>query len=157
MEDQILLSPEGREKLTGELEQLKTVRRREVAARIKAARQFGDLSENAEYDEAKNEQGFVEGRILELEKVLGLAVVVDGDGVDPDEITIGSTVTLEDKVSGKSVDYTIVSPPEADPAASRISYLSPVGKAVFGLRPGAQVKIRLPRGTVEYSIVSVRR
>lgn len=157
VEDQILLSPEGYKKLDEELQHLRTVRRREVAERIKKARQFGDLSENAEYDDAKNQQAFLEGRIITIEKMLRQAVVVDGYGVDPSEVNIGSLVTLKDSSTGEKYTYTIVGSPEAEPSANRISYLSPVGKAVFGQKAGSHVKVKLPRGWVEYTIVSVER
>ncbi len=157
MEDEILLSPEGYERLDAELEHLRTVKRREVATRIKEARALGDISENAEYDEAKNSQAFVEGRIITLEKILRHAVVVDGQDGDPSEVTVGSVVTLKDLDAGKEYQYTIVGSPEADPGSKKISYLSPVGKAVFGKKEGDRVKAKLPRGNVEYLIAKVER
>ncbi len=157
VEDEILLSPEGYQKLDDELRHLRTVKRREVAERIKIARQFGDLSENAEYDDAKNQQAFVEGRIMTVEKLLRLAVVVDGSDIDPTEVNIGSAVTVRDENTGDQYRYTIVGSPEADPAANRISYLSPVGKSLFGKQAGSRVAVKLPRGMVHYEILSVER
>jgi|SRR5579875_1102956 len=154
---EILLTEGGLKKLEEELEYLKTVRRREVAERIKIARDFGDLSENSEYEEAKNEQAFVEGRILTLEKLLRNARVVSESDADPRRVTIGSTVTLRDLVSGEIYEYTIVGSNESDPAQARISYQSPVGQAVLDQLTGSQVEVRLPRGTARYEIVGVAR
>lgn len=157
MEEEILLSPEGYEKLDKELQHLRTVKRREIARTIKQARELGDISENAEYEEAKNSQAFVEGRIITLENILRHAIVVDGADGDPSEVTIGSVVTLRDTSSGAQHSYIIVGSPEADPRSKKISYLSPVGKAVFGKKEGDVVRAKLPKGTVSYEITSVER
>jgi transcription elongation factor GreA len=156
-EREVLLTAEGLRRLEEELEFLKTVRRREVAERIKLARDFGDLTENSEYEEAKNEQAFVEGRILTLEKLLRNARIVSDNEVDPQSVNVGSTVTLRDLGTGEIVSYTIVGSSEADPAQSRISYQSPVGQAVFGKPVGSQVEVRLPGGFARYEIVAVSR
>ncbi len=155
--NEVLLTPEGLRKLEQELEHLKTVKRREVAERIKVAREFGDISENSEYEEAKNEQAFIEGRIATLEKMLRHARVVADDEVDPRQVNIGSTVTLRDSETGEVVSYMIVGSSEADPRQSRISYQSPVGKAVMGRVVGSVVEVRLPSGLARYEIVGVTR
>lgn len=154
---EILLSTEGLRKLEQELEELKTVRRREVAQRIKQAREFGDISENSEYEEAKNEQAFVEGRIMTLEKMLRQARVVDEDTIDPGVVNIGSVVTLEDLESNEQFTYKIVGSNEADPSRNLISYQSPVGQSVFKKKADDIVEVRLPGGVTKYKIVSVTR
>lgn len=152
---EILLTREGLEKLEQELNYLKTVKRREVAERIKVAREFGDISENSEYEEAKNEQAFVEGRIASLERILRNARVVEGEGNDPVEVNVGKSVTLKDLATGEVSQYTIVGSSEADPRRGRISYESPVGRAVMKQRPGAVVEVRLPGGVARYEIIAV--
>ena len=154
---EVLLSAEGLKKLEEELEHLKTVKRREVAQRIKTAREFGDLSENSEYEEAKNEQAFIEGRINTLEKMLRQAKVVDQESVDPDVVHIGSTVTLKDLSTGEEFTYKIVGSNEADPSDNLISYQSPVGQAVFKRRAKDVVEVRLPGGVTKYEILAVSR
>ncbi|HHW17447.1 MAG TPA: transcription elongation factor GreA [Firmicutes bacterium] len=154
-EREILLSPEGKKNLEEELNYLKLVRRKEVAERIKAAREFGDLSENAEYEDAKNEQAFVEGRILTLEKILRHAKVTQDGDKNSEVVTIGSTVTVKDLLNGKIYQYTIVGSQEADPSKKRISNESPVGKALLGQKPGAIVSVVVPAGTFKYQIMSI--
>jgi transcription elongation factor GreA len=156
-EDQILLTAEGLRKLEQELEQLKQVRRREVAERIKVAREFGDLSENSEYEAAKNEQAWVESRIMALENQLRNARIVKDSEVDPERVNIGTTVKLKDLGSGEILEYTIVGASEADPLNNRISYQCPVGQAVFGQAVGATVEVRLPAGVARYQIVELVR
>ncbi|MDI3269092.1 MAG: transcription elongation factor GreA [Bacillota bacterium] len=155
--NELLLTQEGLRKLEEELEYLKTVRRREVAERIKIARDFGDISENSEYEEAKNEQAFVEGRIAALEKALRNARVVAEEEVNPEQVNVGTTVVLRDVQTGEEFRYNIVGSHEADPSRQRISYQSPVGKAIFGRRAGETVDVRLPDGVVQYEIVKVER
>ena len=155
-EREVLLSPEGKKNLEEELNHLKLVRRKEVAERIKAAREFGDLSENAEYEDAKNEQAFVEGRIMTLEKMLRHAKLVVEDQINSDTVTIGSTVKVKDLNKGNSLEYTIVGSHEADPARKRISNESPVGRALLGQKPGSVVSVMVPAGTFKYEIVSIR-
>lgn len=154
-EREIILSPEGKEMFQAELNHLKLVRRREIAERIKAARTFGDLSENAEYEDAKKEQAFVEGRILRLENILRRAVITQNGGRNSDAIEIGSTFTLKDISNGKTQQYTIVGSQEADPGRRRISNESPVGRAVLGQKPGTVVNIVVPAGTFQYEVVSI--
>lgn len=144
---EVLLTPEGLQKLEGELNHLKTVRRKEVAERIKAARDFGDLSENSEYDDAKNEQAFIESRIAQVEQMLRNARIVTDEDVDPDTVHIGSVVTVRDLEDGSVETYTVVGSNEGDPSRGRISYQSPVGKALLGRRAGEQVEVRTPAGS----------
>ncbi len=152
-----LFTVEGMKKMEEELEYLKTVKRVEVAERIKVARSFGDLSENAEYDAAKNEQAFMEGRIMELENTLRNAQVVSEDEVPSDTITVGSSVLLRDTASGREMTYYLVGSSESDPFKGRISNESPVGRALFGRKIGETVKIAVPAGTLNYTIVSISR
>lgn len=156
-EKEVILSPEGLKRIEEELEYLKSVRRREVAERIKQARQFGDINENSEYDDAKNEQAFIEGRIITLEKQLRNARVVTNSGDAPDQVTIGSTVKVKDVQSGEISEYTIVGSAEADPSRRKISNESPVGKALLGLRAGSRVQITVPLGVLDYEITEVTR
>jgi len=154
---EVLLSKEGLQKLERELQHLKSVRRREVAERIRQSRDFGDINENSEYEEAKNEQAFVEGRILTLENILRHATVVDEEDIDPDTVHIGSRVTLKDEDTGSTFEYTIVGSTEAEPAKFKISYQSPVGAAVFGKSPGETVRVKLPAGVATYTLLRVER
>lgn len=152
-----LVTKEGLEKLVEELNYLKTTRRREVAARIKEAISFGDLSENSEYEESKNEQAFVEGRILELEEQVKNAKIISDQHKETRTVQLGSTVHL--KHIGKSKEdmevYTIVGSTEADPFGGKISNESPVGNALLDKQKGDKVKVAVPAGTVEYEIVKV--
>jgi len=154
-EKEVILSPEGLKALEAELENLKSVRRREVAERIKQARQFGDLTENAEYDSAKNEQAFIEGRIITLEKMLRNARVWDASAQEKNTVGIGTKVNIRDVQSGKVSAYTIVGATEADPLNNRISNESPVGKAVLGKKAGQVVSVTAPIGILKYEIVSI--
>ncbi|NPV70960.1 MAG: transcription elongation factor GreA [Firmicutes bacterium] len=154
-EKEVILSPEGLRKIEGELDHLKSVRRREVAERIKQARQFGDINENSEYDDAKNEQAFIEGRIITLEKILRNAKVVTGSGNAPDQVTIGSTVKVKDLQTGEIHEYMIVGSAEADPSMQKISNESPVGKALLGLRTGSVVSVSVPVGVLNYEITEI--
>ena len=154
---EVLLTPAGLKKLEDELEQLKSVRRREVAERIKQAIEFGDITENAEYEEAKNEQAFIEGRILTLEKTLRNARVIEAGEIGTEEVTIGSTVKVEDVDHGEAFEYTIVGSMEADPSANKISYESPVGRALLGQKKGDTVEVKVPIGTLRYRINDILR
>lgn len=155
-EREVLLSPEGKKSLEEELNYLKLVRRKEVAERIKAAREFGDLTENAEYENAKNEQAFVEGRIMALEKMMRHAKVIQEGQRKPGIVTIGSTVTVKDLGKDKVYEYTIVGSHEADPSKKRISNESPVGRALLGQKAGAVVSVLVPAGTFRYQVVSIQ-
>ena len=142
----MILTEEGLGKLKAELEHLTTERRREVAERIKEAREFGDISENSEYDDAKNEQAMLESRIAQIEERLRSATVVDTRKVSKDEVGFGSVVNVKDQKSGKSVVYTIVGSAEADLTAGKISNESPVGQALIGQKRNAIVDVPLPNG-----------
>ena len=155
--NEIILTLDGIKKLEEELERLKTVSRKEVAARIKDAKAFGDLTENAEYDEAKNEQAFIEGRILQIENTLRNARVVDDDELDTDSVAIGITVKVLDINEDEELVYTIVGSAEADPINGRISNDSPVGRALIGQRRGAEVSVQTPGGGVTMRLLDIFR
>lgn len=151
-----ILTPEGLRRLEEEFEHLKTAKRREVAERIKTSKEFGDISENAEYEDAKNEQAFIEGRILQLDSMLRNAKVIDNHDAPADTITVGSTVGLRDLGSGEEIAYTIVGSAEADPDRDRISNESPVGRALLGRRAGEVVEVLVPAGKMKYSVLKIR-
>ena len=155
-EKETILTPEGLRKLEEELEFLKTVKRKEVAERIKQSKEFGDLMENSEYEDAKNEQAFIEGRILTVEGMLRNAKVINDHDVRSDVVTVGSTVHLADE-AGEQLTYTIVGSPEADPRRDRISNESPVGRALLGKRRGETVTVKAPAGTIRYTIRAIKR
>jgi transcription elongation factor GreA len=146
MSRDVILTREGLKKLTEELEQLQSTGRREVAARIKEAREFGDISENSEYDDAKNEQAQIESRILQLSERLRQATVVDSQDVRTDIVQVGSTVDFTDEGTGKAQVFTIVGSAEAAPGEGKLSNESPVGKALLGHKQGAVVTVLLPKG-----------
>jgi transcription elongation factor GreA len=154
MPKDVILTPEGLAGLKAELEQLSTTRRREVAARIKEAREFGDISENAEYDDAKNEQAMLEARIAQLEDKLRSATVIDASDLDTSVVRVGSTVHVED-ATGKTTKYTIVGSAEAKPADLRLSNDSPVGKALLGRKSGEEVAFSTPRGERRLKITKI--
>lgn len=154
---EVILTVEGLKKLEDELEQLKTVRRREVAGRIKQAIEFGDISENSEYEDAKNEQAFIEGSILALEKKLRNARVIDSNDVDVATVSVGSTVRIQEMGSGEELDYTIVGSVEADPVKNKISNESPVGKALLGHSIGDVVDISVPVGVIKYKVLNISK
>ena len=146
MPKDVILTPDGLEKLKSELEYLSTEKRREVAARIKEAREFGDISENAEYDDAKNEQAMLESKIAQLEEKLRAATVIDARAVGTDVVSIGTTVHVKDQGNGRSETYTIVGSSEANPAERKLSNESPVGKALIGGKRNEIVAVVLPNG-----------
>ena len=146
MPKDVILTPEGLEKLKDELELLSTARRREVAERIKEAREFGDISENSEYDDAKNEQAMLESRIAQLQDKLRMATVIDSKDLSTEEVQVGSVVHVKDEKTGKSVKYTIVGSAEANPEESKLSNESPVGRALIGHKRGDEVAVQVPRG-----------
>ncbi len=153
MEKPVLLTPEGRQKLERELEELRTVKRAEIAERIKYAKDFGDISENAEYEDAKNEQGMLEGRILVLETMLRNAVIIESSNADNSVVGIGSVVEVKDEF-GKQT-FTIVGPAEVDVAAGKISMESPVGKAILGHKAGETMLVQSPGGPREIKITKI--
>lgn len=152
---QIVLTDEGLLKLEQELESLKTEKRQEVAEKIKIARGFGDLSENAEYDAAKEEQAQVEARIVQLEKMLKNAKVIDQDDIDLNKVSIGTRVKVYDEEFGEEVEYSIVGSTEADPYTNKISDESPVGRGLIGRNIGETVEIETPGGMVSLKILSI--
>ncbi|MGI6362794.1 MAG: transcription elongation factor GreA [Bacillota bacterium] len=153
---EVILTPDGYRRLEEELEALRTVRRREVAERIKEALSFGDITENAEYDDAKQEQAFLEGRILYLEKTLRNARVLEEDEISAEKVGIGSKVLLRDLEYNEELEYTIVSSAEANPNDNKISISSPVGKAISGKPVGSIVEVVVPAGTLKYEILGIR-
>jgi len=157
MGEEVFLTREGMEKLEAELQHLKSVRRKEVADRIKEAREYGDIVENSEYDDAKNEQAFVEGRIKDLEKLLRNVQIISEEEGDAgnNEVKIGSTVELKDLESGEKFTYTLVGSAEADPSENKISNESPVGSAILGRKAGEKVEVEVPAGIIEYEIINI--
>jgi transcription elongation factor GreA len=146
MARETVLTPKGLQELKSKLEELQTERRREVAARIKEAREFGDIAENAEYDDAKNEQAMLEKQIADLEEKLRHARVIDKKSVNTDTVGVGVVVHVKDQKTDKSTRYTIVGSAEADPAENKLSNESPVGKALMGHKRGEIVSVPVPRG-----------
>lgn len=155
MQKEVALTPEGQAKLEDELKHLETVRRREVGERIKEAKEFGDISENSEYDDAKNEQAWVESRIIEINQILAHATIIASPKKN-DKVVLGSKVELRDVESGEIHIYRVVGSAEANPAEMKISNESPVGQAIIGRKKGDSVPVTLPSGKVlEYAIVSI--
>jgi transcription elongation factor GreA len=154
---QMLYTQEGYQALVDELEYLKGTKRQQVKEDIATARSFGDLSENAEYDEARNEQAKVEARIKELEELILGAVIVDESKIDTSIINMGSIVKVYDKEFDETVEYSIVGSNEADPFQNRISDMSPIGKALVGKRAGDEVTVEAPNGTIVLQIIEVSR
>lgn len=152
---QILLTDEGLLKLEQELEMLKTQKRQEVAEKIKVARGFGDLSENSEYDAAKEEQGQVEARIVQLENMLKNAKVIDEDEIDLNIVSVGTRVKVYDEEFEEELEYSIVGSTEADPDQNKISDESPVGRALIGRKIGEIVDVETPGGTIQFKILSI--
>ncbi|MDD2573115.1 MAG: transcription elongation factor GreA [Firmicutes bacterium] len=157
VQKEIVLTLAGLEKLEDELEVLKTKKRREIAERIKQAIAFGDITENSEYDEAKKEQAFIEGRIGTIENLLKNAKVIDDEDISVDVVSIGSLVTVKDLAYDETVEYKIVSSAEADPSRLMISNESPVGKALMGHEAGDVVEIMVPDGSIEFRIVEIKK
>ena len=153
----VILTPEGYEQLKAELDVLRGEKRREVADRIAAAREFGEIAENAEYDDAKNEQMMLEHRISQLEERLANAQLIDKKKVDTSVVSIGSVVRLRDVDAKQSVEYFIVGSAEANPAEQKLSNESPVGKAIMGRKKGETVEVVTPRGSkVKFKIMEIR-
>ncbi len=157
MAKQIIVSHEGLKKLQQELEHLKTVKRKEVAQAIQKARAYGDLSENSEYDEAKNEQAEIEGKIAHLEETLANAIVLDDAELGTDKVNVGNKVTVHNIDEGEETEYKIVSTTEADPMQFLISDDSPLGKALIGQRKGDSINVETPMGIVKYTITNISK
>lgn len=151
------VSKEGYKKLEEDLEYLVTVRRSEVAAKLKEARSFGDLSENAEYDEAKNEQGILEARITELEQMIANAVIVDDDAISSEEITIGSKIKLQDLELDTIETLQIVGSTESDPDNGKISDDSPIGKAALKKKAGEIFEVEAPVGLLKFKVLEISK
>jgi transcription elongation factor GreA len=146
----------GKEKLEQELDQLKTVKRKEVVERIKIARSFGDLSENSEYDSAKEEQAFVEGRITTLENMIRNAKIIQEDELSTDAVSLGRTVTFVELPDGDEESYTVVGSAEADPFEGKISNDSPIAKSLMGKKVGDEVTVQTPGGEMNVRITSIK-
>ena len=157
MENEVLVTREGYEKMLEDLEQLKSIKRQEVSERIRQAIEFGDISENSEYEDAKNEQAFVEGKILSLEKKIANAKIIDEAAIDTHQVSLGCHVVLEDLDRKETNEYIIVGSAEADPLKMKISNESPVGKEVLGKKRGQKVTVVTPGGNVRYKIVSISK
>ncbi len=155
-EKQVMLTEEGLKKLEEKLDHLKTVRRGAVAERIKQAIEFGDISENSEYEDAKNEQAFIEGEIMTLEKMLRNSHIIE-EGVNNDTVHLGCTVIIKDLEFNEDLEYTIVGSAEADPTEFKISNESPVGEAIIGQQVGSTVEVHVPAGVLKYKIVEIKR
>jgi transcription elongation factor GreA len=154
-EKETVLTREGLLKLELELEDLKTVHRKEVNDRIRQAKEFGDISENAEYEDAKQEQAFVEGRIMKVEAMIRNARIIDISDAVSDEVHLGTTVKIKDVKAGLSLEFTIVGSTEADPVSHRLSNESPLGKALLGHKKGETIEVTTPRGVVAYKIEGI--
>ncbi|MDE1471390.1 transcription elongation factor GreA [Eubacterium limosum] len=157
MNEELVMTQEGLDNLKKRLEYLKTVKRYEVAARIKTAREYGDLSENAEYDEAKSEQGFVEGEISELEAKIKKVKVIDDNDIHTEDVGVGSIVKVKDLEFGDTEEYKIVGSAESDIIQNKLSNESPVGRGLIGAKVGQVVTIPIPDGEVQYEILDIRR
>lgn len=157
MAKKVLLTSEGLAKLQDELDNLKNVRRKENTAALKVAKSFGDLSENSEYDEAKNEQAEIEARISEIENMLKNAEIIDEDGIATDVVSIGSKVTVKDLEDNEVTEYFLVGSTEADPMKGKISDESPVGNALLGHKVGETVSVEAPMGIIQYEIVNISK
>lgn len=155
-EKEVILTLDGLAKLEKELDFLKTVRRREVAERIKQALEFGDITENSEYEDAKNEQGFIEGRILSIEKMLRNAKLIDEQDAQAGVVGLGSKVTLTEVNKSSKTEYMIVGSAEADPEQAKISNESPVGRALMGKKVGNVVTVEAPVGAIKYKIMAIK-
>lgn len=153
---EVILTPEGYEKLKQEIEYLSTDKRREIADRIRTAREFGDIAENAEYDDAKNEQALLEHRIITLQERLKAARVIEAGEVSSDVVSIGVRVKLKDMDAGETVEYHIVGSVEANPAEQKLSNESPVGKAIIGHKKGDVVEVSAPRGSLKFKILDIK-
>lgn len=155
MAKQVLVTREGLKNLESELENLKTVKRKEISEKIKVALSFGDLSENSEYDEAKNEQAITEARILELENMLKNVKIIDEQELSTEIVYVGSKIKVHDLEFDEILDYKIVGPSEADPIAGKISDESPVGSGLLGKKVGEEVEIETPGGLAKYKILEI--
>ena len=157
IENEVVLTAGGLKKIEDELEHLRTVHRREVADRIRDSKQFGELAENAEYEDAKMEQAFIEGRILDLKRILHSAIVICEDEVQTDSVGIGSKVKVKELGIKEKWEFTIVGSVEADPLEDRVSNESPVGEALMEHKVGDTVEVHTPEGPTKYKIISISK
>jgi transcription elongation factor GreA len=155
-EKEIVLTAEGLHKLEEELDHLKTVHRQEVNERIRQAKEFGDITENAEYEDAKQEQAFVEGRILKLEAMIRNARLIDESEFTSGEVHLGATVKVKDVTNNRSFEFTIVGSAESDPGNQRISNEAPIGRALMGKKKGDEVVVITPKGSVNYKVEQIK-
>jgi transcription elongation factor GreA len=153
---EVILTPDGYKKLQQEIDYLSTEKRRDIAERIRVAREFGDIAENAEYDSAKNEQAHLEARIAVLEERLKNARVVTRKEIKSGEVSVGTKVRLRDVKANKTVEYHIVGSAEANPAENKLSNESPVGQAIMGRKKGETVEVAAPRGTLKFKIMDIK-
>ena len=153
---EVILTPEGFKKLQREIDILRGEKRREVAERIRVAREFGDIAENAEYDDAKNEQAMLEHKIAQLEERLLSARVITKKEISKDSVSVGATVRLRDMQANKTFEYHIVGSAEANPAENKLSNESPVGKAIMGRKKGEVVEVSAPRGSLKFKIMEIK-
>ena len=153
---EVILTPEGYENLKQEIDHLRNNKRREVAERIRVAREFGDIAENAEYDDAKNEQAMLEHKIAQLEERLLSARVITKKEISKDQVSVGSKVRLRDMQANKTFEYHIVGSAEANPAQQKLSNESPVGKAIIGHKKGDVVEVSAPRGALKFKILEIK-
>ena len=153
---EVILTPEGYEKLKQEIDHLQNDKRREVAERIRIAREFGDIAENAEYDDAKNEQAMLEHKIMQLEERILSARVITKKEISKDSVSVGSTVRLRDLQAAKTFEYHIVGSVEANPNENKLSNESPIGKAILGRKKGETIEVSAPRGALKFKILEIR-
>ncbi len=156
-EREVILTARGLKKIEEELDQLRTVHRKRVADRIRESMHFGEMGENSEFEDAKNEQAFVEGRIEELRQILAVARVLEGEDILTDTVSVGSVVKVRDLENSDDWEWTIVGTVEADPAENRISNESPVGKALMNLKVGQVAEVEIPAGLARYEILQIRK
>jgi transcription elongation factor GreA len=154
---EIILTPEGYRRLKDEIDHLSTAKREEVAERIRSSREFGDISENSEYDDAKNEQAMLEARIYALEEKLRGATVIDSGSVNTETVGVGTKVTLQDMERGEVLQYAIVGSAEADPTDHKLSNESPVGRAILGRKPGDKVTVAVPQGSKKFKVLAIEK
>ncbi|WP_145044864.1 MULTISPECIES: transcription elongation factor GreA [Paenibacillus] len=154
--DEVILTQEGLEKLEDELRELKTVKRKELAERLKLAISYGDLKENSEYHSAKDDQAFMETRVLILEKMLKNARVISADNMDSNKVGVGSIVLLNDIEFAEKIEYKLVGPAEADVTDNKISYESPLGKELMGKEVGSVIHVNAPMGVIKYELLEIR-
>lgn len=152
-----VLTRKGEQKLKEELNELRSVRRREVAEKIKVALSFGDLSENSEYDEAKNEQGIIESRIAEIEQTLAHAQIIDDDDISTEKVGIGTTVKILDMEMDEEMEFKMVGTKEADISSGKMSDESPIGAAILNHEVGDEVEVETPSGVIGFKILEIRK